>query len=226
MDTSGRAILLAGTTVVIALLGMFATGVSFMYGLSIASILAVLLTLAASLTVLPAMLSKWGHKVVKQPGARRRRFGRSAPAPAVAGVNEDAVLKAQSRSRWREWSRTVQARPWPLALISLGVMIALLLPVFALRLQSSDAGNDPANTSTRHAFDLLAQGFGGGFNGPLLIVTELPSRNQTAQMPALQAAVKRTPNVVAVTPPRVSPAGNIAVFEAYPGSAPQAAADD
>jgi putative drug exporter of the RND superfamily len=213
MDTSGRAILLAGTTVVIALLGMFATGVSFLYGLSIASILAVLMTMTASLTVLPAMLSKYGHRIVRK----------SAAAVAQDG-GRDAVMKAQSRSRWRQWSRTVQKRPWPLALLSLGAMVALLLPVFALRLQSSDAGNDPSGSSTRQAFDLLAQGFGPGFNGPLLIVTELPSKNQTAGLPALQAAVKRTPNVVAVTPPRLSPAGNIAVFEAYPGSAPQAAA--
>ncbi len=213
MDTAGRAILLAGTTVVIALLGMFATGVSFLYGLSIASILAVLMTLAASLTVLPSMLSKFGHRIVRE--------GKGVAASGAAA--EDAVMKAKSRSRWRQWSRTVQARPWPLALLSLGVMIALLLPVFTLRLESSDAGNDPANTSTRHAFDLLAEGFGAGFNGPLLIVAELPSHN-TAGLPALQAAVKATPNVVAITPPRLSPAGNIAVFEAYPGSAPQAAA--
>jgi RND superfamily putative drug exporter len=223
MDTSGRAILLAGTTVVIALLGMFATGVSFLYGLSIASILAVLLTLAASLTVLPAMLSRWGDRIVAQRTGRRRVFGRAGAGPAT-GVSADAVMKARSSSRWREWSRTVQSRPWPLAILSLGVMVALLLPVFALRLQSSDAGNDPAGTSTRQAFDMLAQGFGAGFNGPLLIVAELPGHNETASLPALQAAVRGTPNVVAVTPPRLSPAGNIAVFEAYPGSAPQAAA--
>jgi RND superfamily putative drug exporter len=222
MDTSGRAILLAGTTVVIALLGMFATGVSFLYGLSIASILTVLMTLAASLTVLPALLSRYGHRVVRQRG-RRRVFGRGGGA-AGTEVTDAAVVKEASRSRWREWSRTVQSRPWPLALLSLAVMVALLLPVFALRLESSDAGNDPGGTSTRQAFDLLAQGFGPGFNGPLLIVTELPSKNQTAGLPPLQAAVKSTPNVVAVTPPRVSPAGNVAVFEAYPGSAPQAAA--
>jgi putative drug exporter of the RND superfamily len=222
MDTSGRAILLAGTTVVIALLGMFATGVSFLYGLSIASILAVLMTLVASLTVLPAMLSRFGHRVVRQPG-RRRVFGRRRAA-AAGGGSEDAAMKQTSRSRWRDWSRLVQSRPWPLALLSLGLMIALLLPVFGLRLESSDAGNDPAGTHTRQAFDMLADGFGAGFNGPLLIVTELPGHNQTAGLPALQDAVKSTPNVVAVTPPRVSPAGNVAVFEAYPGSAPQAAA--
>ena len=213
MDTSGRAILLAGSTVVIALLGMFATGVTFLYGLSIASILAVLLTLVASLTVLPAMLSRFGERI-----ARRR----GAPAPADGGGHEEFAA-AQSRSRWRQWSRIVQARPWPLAILSLGVMIALLLPVFALRLESSDAGNDPGGTSSRHAFDLLAQGFGAGFNGPLLLVTELPNHSQAA-LPAIEAAVKQTPNVTAITPPRVSPSGAVAVFEVYPGSAPQAVA--
>jgi len=224
MDTSGRAILLAGTTVTIALLGMFVTGVSFMYGLAIASVLAVLLTMLASLTVLPAMLSKLGHRIVR-PRTRRGVFRRGAtPAPAVADGSPDAVMKAASRSRWRQWSRTVQHRPWPLAILSLGLMVALLLPVVGLRLESSDAGNDPSNTNTRQAFDLLADGFGAGFNGPLLIVTELPSQNKEAAQAAVSDAVKKTPNVVAVTPPRTSPSGNIAVFEAYPGSAPQAVA--
>ena len=222
MDTSGRAILLAGTTVMIALLGMFATGVSFLYGLAIASVFAVLMTMFASLTVLPAMLSKYGHRIVR-PRTGRGPFGRRSAKPATAGaaVVEDT---APHRSRWREWSRTVQRRPWPLALISTGLMIVLLLPVFALRLESSDAGNDPSGTTSRHAFDLLGQGFGGGFNGPLLIVTELPSQNKAAAQAAVSAAVAKTPNVVAVTPPRISPSGNVAVFEAYPGSAPQAVA--
>jgi putative drug exporter of the RND superfamily len=222
MDTSGRAILLAGTTVTIALLGMFVTGVSFMYGLAIASVFAVLMTMLASLTVLPAMLSKFGDRIVRQRTGRRRPFRRGA-APVTDGA-PDAAIKVTSHSRWREWSRTVQRRPWPLAIVSLGVMVALLLPVVALRLDSSDAGNDPAGTNTRQAFDLLAQGFGGGFNGPLLIVTELPSQNQAAALSAVSGAVAKTPNVVAVTPPRISPTRNIAVFEAYPGSAPQAVA--
>ncbi|HTX07115.1 MAG TPA: MMPL family transporter [Solirubrobacteraceae bacterium] len=213
MDTSGRAILLAGSTVVIALLGMFATGVSFLYGLSIASILAVLMVLAASLTVLPAMLSRFGARV-----ARRRGDA------AGDGASPDAVMKAQSRSRWRRWSRTVQSRPWPLAIISLGVMVALLLPVIGLRLESSDAGNDPSGTNTREAFDLLAQGFGQGFNGPLLILTDVPNGDASQAVPAVRDAVEHTPGVVAVTPPRLSPKGNVAVFEAYPDSAPQAVA--
>jgi putative drug exporter of the RND superfamily len=224
MDTSGRAIVLAGTTVVIALLGMFATGVSFMYGLAIASVFAVLLTLAASLTVLPAMLSRFGHRIVQQPGgARRRRFLRRRGSAAATGVADLDPVTVASRSRWRQWSLIVQSRPWPLALVSLALMIALLLPVFGLRLNPSDAGNDPAGTSTRKAYDMLAQGFGAGFNGPLLIVAELPNGSQTA-LPALRAAVSHTPDVVAVTPPRIAPSGKVAVIEAYPASAPQAAA--
>jgi RND superfamily putative drug exporter len=227
MDTSGRAVLLAGATVVIALLGMFATGVSFMYGLAIASVLTVLLVMVASLTVLPAILSRYGHRLVRPRGARRARFGRrKAPKAAVPPAAAPAPIAASATgSRWRDWSRLVQARPWPLAAVSLLVMVALLLPVFALRLDPSDAGNDPSNTSSRHAFDLLAQGFGPGFNGPLTVVAQSPRPGQAAAaLPALRAAVATTPDVVAVTQPRVAPSGTVAVMQIYPGSAPQAAA--
>jgi len=219
MDTAGRAILLAGATVVIALLGMFATGVAFMYGLAIAAVIAVLLVLVASLTLLPALLSgRLGARLVRPRGASRRLLGRRRTAVANAAVS------APQRSAWRRWSETVQSRPWPLAIGSLALMIVLVLPVLAMRLDSSDAGNDPANTSSRHAFDLLAQGFGPGFNGPLLLVAELPSRNDTAALPALRALAASTPGVVAVTQPRIAPSGTLAVMDAYPDSAPQAVA--
>jgi putative drug exporter of the RND superfamily len=209
MDTSGRAILLAGTTVIIALLGMFATGVSFMYGLAIASVLAVLLVLAASLTVLPALLSSFGHRVVRPSRRARRREARG---------------EAPRESTWRRWSITVQARPWPLAIVSLAVMLAFLVPFFGMRLDTSDAGNDPTNTSTYKAFNLLADGFGPGFNGPLTIATQISAANQRAQLPSVRAAVQRTPGVDVVTNPRLSPSGRVAVIEAYPSSAPQAQA--
>jgi RND superfamily putative drug exporter len=210
MDTSGRAILLAGTTVVIALLGMFATSVSFMYGLAIASVLAVLLTMFASLTVLPALLSRFGPRLVRPGRAARRR--------AAAGM-------APRDSLWRRWSLMVQARPWPLALAATVVMLAFLAPVTVLRLDNSDAGNDPSNTSTRQAFDMVSAGFGQGFNGPLSLVAELRSPADAGTvLPAVRAAVARTPNVVAVTQPRLSPAGDVAVIQAYPSSAPQAQA--
>ncbi len=206
MDTSGRAILLAGATVVIALLGMFATGVSFMYGMAIASILAVLFTMLASLTVLPALLSRFGPRLVR-PGRRARRR-------EAAGV-------APRESLWRRWSLMVQARPWPLALAASAVMIGFLIPVTQLRLDNSDAGNDPSNTSTHEAFNLLSQGFGPGFNGPLSLVAELRSPAQAGALPALRAAVASAPGVAAVSDPRLSPSGAVAVLTAYPASAPQ-----
>jgi RND superfamily putative drug exporter len=209
MDTSGRAILLAGTTVVIALLGMFATGVTFMYGLSIASVLAVLLVLAASLTVLPALLASWGHRVARPTRRARRRMERG---------------DAPRESSWRRWSVQVQKRPWPLAVASTALMLVFLIPVLGMRLESSDAGNDPSSTSTYRAYHLLAGGFGPGFNGPLQIVVQMSDTAQQSQLPAVRAAVAATPDVVAVTAPRVSPSGRVAVMEAYPASAPQAQA--
>jgi RND superfamily putative drug exporter len=140
----------------------------------------------------------------------------------VAAGNGGAAVAP--RSAWRRWSEIVQTRPWPLAIVSLALMVALLVPVFAMRLDSSDAGNDPASTSSRHAFDLLAQGFGPGFNGPLLLVAELPRRSDTNALPALRALASATPGVVAVTRPRIAPSGRVAVIQVYPNSAPQALA--
>jgi len=208
MDTSGRAILLAGCTVIIALLGMFATGVSFMYGLSIASVMTVLLVLVASLTVVPALLSRFGHRVVRPSRAERRH--------AASGVEHE--------SAWRRWSLMVQSRPTPLALLSLAVMVACLIPFFSLRLESSDAGNDPAGTSTQIAFNMLARGFGAGFNGPLLVAVELPKGGSASAVGEVRSAVSQTADVAAVTAPQLSPSGRVAVMEAYPHSAPQAPA--
>jgi RND superfamily putative drug exporter len=206
MDTSGRAILLAGTTVIIALLGMFSTGISFMYGMSIASVVAVLLTLLASLTVLPALLSRFGDRVARPHGLVRRRTASAAPSRSSA---------------WRRWSHTVQSRPWPLAIASLLVMVVFLLPTFGLRLNNSDAGNDPTNTSTYRAFNLLSKGFGPGFNGPLQVAVEQPNR---AALQEVTAAVARTRDVVAVSQPRIAPSGKVAGIHAFPTSAPQAQA--
>jgi putative drug exporter of the RND superfamily len=223
MDTSGRAILLAGSTVVIALLGMFATGIGFMYGLAIAAVIAVLLTLAASLTLLPALLSRFGARLVRPRAARTGLLGHRR-ASAGAGRSTGFAGAAPRRSAWRRWGEIVKARPWPLAILSLTLMLALLTPVFAMRLDSSDAGTDPPNFSSRHTFDLLAKGFGAGFNGPLLLVAQLPTRNAAAVLQRARAAVSATPDVAAVTQPRIAPAGTVAVIQAYPNSAPQALA--
>jgi len=209
MDTSGRAILLAGTTVIIALLGMFATGVTFLYGLSITSVLAVLMVLCASLTVLPAMLAAFGEKVARPSrSARRRQADGRPPRP----------------SAWRRWSLVVKAHPWRLATAATLMMLLFIVPVLGMRLESSDAGNDPSNTTTYKAFNLLSHGFGAGFNGPLLIAVQMSDPAQRAALPAVRATLARTPDVAAVTAARIAPSGRVAVLEAYPRSSPQAEA--
>jgi RND superfamily putative drug exporter len=209
MDTSGRAVVLAGTTVVIALLGMFATGVSFMYGLAIGSALAVLFTMLASLTLLPALLSRFGARVVRPSRSARRRAADGRPP---------------RDSFWRRWSEVVRARPLILTVAALAVMVAVVIPVAGLRLANSDAGTDPGSTSTRQAFDLLARGFGSGVNGPLSLVAEIHGPSGAAVLRPLRSAVAATRDVAAVTAPRISPSGAVAVIQAYPRSAPQAVA--
>ncbi len=206
MDTSGRAVLLAGTTVMIALLGMFVTGVAFLYALALASVIAVLMVMLASLTLLPAMLSRFGPKVVR-PGRRERARVARGEAP--------------HETAWRRWSRLVQSRPWPLALGSLAVTLAFLSPALALRLDNTDAGNNASSLNSRRSFDLLAQGFGAGFNGPLVVVAQLPHPGDASGVSELRTAIAATPDVGAVTLPRVSPSGDVAVVQAYPDSAPQ-----
>ncbi len=207
MDTSGRAILLAGTTVVIALLGMFATGVSFMYGLSIGSVMSVLLVLVASLTLVPALLSKFGARVAAPSRKARKRAARG---------------EAPAESAWRRWSVTVQSRPKTLAGLSLLLMLLFVVPFFAMRLDTSDAGNDPSNTNTYRAFNLLSQGFGQGFNGPLLVAVELPNAGKESVLPEVRSTLAAAADIAAVAEPRVAPSGKVAVIDAYPKSAPQA----
>jgi putative drug exporter of the RND superfamily len=203
MDTAGRAVVFAGVTVIIALLGMFALGLSFLNGMAVAASLGVLLTMLAALTLLPALLSWLGHRV----GRASRRQRRDA-----AGARA---------SFWPRWAETVQRRPWPAAIAGLAIMAVLITPVFSLRVGSSDAGNNAPGTTTRKAYDLLGQGFGDGFNGPLQIVAELPSSGDGAALGQVVSAVKGTDGVSSVSAPRLNRSGTTAVFSAYSKFAPQ-----
>ena len=206
MDTAGRAVVFAGSTVIIALLGMFALGISFLNGMAIAASLAVLMTMTAALTALPALLSRFGHRVGR-PGRRERRRN-AVEAPARPGF-------------WSRWAMVVQARPWPAAIAGLAILGVLAAPVFSMRLASSDAGNNPTHDTTRKAFDLLAQGFGTGFDGPLQIVTELPKAGDGAGLSQVTDAVGADSDVASVGAAQFSPNGRTAVFSAFPRSAPQ-----
>jgi RND superfamily putative drug exporter len=221
MDTAGRAVLFAGTTVVIALLGMMLLGVSFLYGVALSASIGVLLVMLASLTLLPALLSLAGDRLAR-PSRRARRRARRAAATGDSVAAEQATAAAAGGGAWQRWSNFVQRRPKMIALTATLVMLAIAAPALALRLGFSDASNDPPHTTTYKAYRLLAEGFGEGFNGPLQVVVQLPHANDTAALSELQSALAGAPGVVSVTPPRLNPTGEVATFSVYPSSSPQA----
>jgi putative drug exporter of the RND superfamily len=205
MDTAGRAIIFAGFTVVIALLGMFALGVALLNGVAISAALAVLFVLVASLTLLPALLTIFGHRIGR-PTLLARRRGTAPPDRSTF---------------WTRWIAAIQRRPWTALVASAALMVVLTVPVVRIHLGNTDAGNDPRNQTTRRAYDLVARGFGQGFAGPLLVAVRLPLAGRAVALRSLETTLARTPGVAAVTPPRVSPSGDVAAVSAYPATSPQ-----
>jgi RND superfamily putative drug exporter len=242
IDTAGRAVLFAGCTVVIALLGMMLLGVSFLYGVALSASIGVLLVMLGSLTLLPALLTIAGHRVAAGGRRARRRAAARAELGATGAQDEQPQL-AGAGHMWLRWSAWVERRPLAIAISSLAVMLLIAAPAVALRLGSSDAANDPSNQTTHRAYELLARGFGPGFNGPLQVVATVPQLQGTTAsggaggttgvavkkaatdlkgVEALRAAIATTPGVVTVAPPRVSPSGSVALLNVYPTTSPQA----
>jgi RND superfamily putative drug exporter len=203
-DTAGRAVLFAGITVIIALMGMFLLGLSFLYGVAMAAAIAVLFTMISALTLLPALLSLVGHRIDK---LRIPGYGRKA------GVDD--------HTWWLRWSQTIQRKPALWATLSGVLLLALCIPTLSLRLGSNDAGTDPAGTTTKEAYDLLAEGFGPGFNGPFAIVAELPDKGDDAALVELSKTLEKEPGVASITDVTMNDAGNTAVVQLYPTTSPQ-----
>src|SRR3954469_10527076 len=188
LNTSGRAVLFAGATVIVALLGLLVLQVSFLNGVAVASAIVVLTTMTAAVTLIPALLGMFGMRVLSR--RERRRLAERGPSdPKLEGF-------------WPAWAGFVQQHRVPLAVAALIVMLALAVPALSLRLGSSDAGQDPPSSTTRKAYDLLAKGFGPGFNGTFQIVAKTP--NGKADLPKvqrLQQALSRTDGLEAVSQP-------------------------
>jgi RND superfamily putative drug exporter len=206
VDTAGRAVLFAGITVIISLMGMFLLGLSFLHGVAAAAALAVLFTMTAALTLLPALLTIVGRRVdrLRLPGMGKR-------SPESEG------------SRWFRWSRQIQHRPVLATVLSGALLLALCVPTLSLRLGVNDAGTDPPSKTTRKAYDLLAEGFGPGFNGPLVVAAALPGKGQDEGVLALRRALDREAGVAGTTPVVLNPAKDTAVFQVYPTTSPQSA---
>jgi len=207
--TSGRTVLLAGLTVCIALLGQFLLRVSFLYGVSVSAAIAVALTMATAITFLPAMLGFLGPRALSRRERAAHATGRHAEPAAARGF-------------WLRWARFIEARKVLVALGSLSAVVAIALPIFGLRLGTSDASTDPASWTTHQAYTALAQGFGPGFNGPLELAAKADSHRDITAFDHLLAVAAHTNGVASVTPAVTSPNGKVLLATLYPTTSPQA----
>jgi RND superfamily putative drug exporter len=207
LNTSGRAVLFAGGTVCIALLGMFTMQLSFLNGVAVAAALTVVITVAAAVTLLPALLGAFGMRVLSR--RQRRRLAADGPEEAIA-------TGAAAR-----WSSFLQRHPRSLALVAVAVMATLAVPALSLRLGSSDQGNNATTTTTRKAYDLLANGFGPGFNGPLTILAEVPAAADRTALNGLVTRLKTTDGIAYAAALPMKPGGTIALVQAVPTTSPQ-----
>src|SRR5215218_7809181 len=207
VTTAGRSVILAGATVVIAVLGLCLTGLTYMYGVAISASLAVVVMMLASVTLLPALLSYLGPRVDK---LRIPFVGRSRPLEG--GGRESPAAR---------WSHAVQRRPWVAAIAATAVLLALAAPALGMRLGFPDAGNDPPGKMTREAYDLNTEGFGPGSNGPVVVAATLPNAAAKPRVAAFAGRLRGQPGVAFVTPPRFNAAGDAALITLIPTTSPQ-----
>ncbi|GAA2631455.1 MMPL family transporter [Streptomyces axinellae] len=210
VTTSGRAVIFAGATVCIALLGMLILRLSFLNGVALAASLTVVLSVAASVTLLPALLGMLGMRALGR--RERRRLTESGPRP-------DRPTGFAMR-----WAAFVERRPKMLGAVAALLMAVLALPTLGLHLGTSDQGNNPATTTTRKAYDLLADGFGPGSNGPLTLVGELDGAGDKLAFDQLPDALRGTPGVAQVSGPEFNGSGTTGVITVVPGTSPQSQA--
>ena len=204
LDTAGRAVLFAGSTVVISLMGLLILNTETFRGVAIGIIIGALFTMLGSVTLLPALLGFVGTNIDRF-GLPRRDRTRSDRPPF-----------------WNRWSKLVQRRPWPAFVGALVVLLVVAAPVFSMRLGFGDAGNEPTSSTTRRAYDLLAKGFGPGFNGPILIAAETPGGSGDLKaLNQLSASVDRTVGVAFATPAQPNADGTAAIMQVFPTTSPQ-----
>ncbi|NEB75854.1 MMPL family transporter [Streptomyces sp. SID14478] len=205
LNTSGRAVLFAGGTVCIALAGMLVMNLRFLDGVVIATSLTVVLSVLAAITLLPALLGLLGPRVLSRR-QRRTLAARGPESPEASGLAA-------------RWSAYVQKRPRTIGAAAVVVMLVLAIPVLSLRLGATDQGNHKESTTTRQAYDLLAEGFGPGFNGPLQVV--VPGGADASD---LVAKIRTTEGVAQVA--AAPPAHGVSVVQVVPTSSPQSARTD
>jgi RND superfamily putative drug exporter len=210
VTTAGRSVIIAGCTVVIAVLGLMLTGLPYMFGVAISASMAVLVVMLAAVTLLPALLSYLGPRVDR---LRIPLLGRSLKKAEGDGESPAA-----------RWSHAVQRRPWTAVIVATAVLLALAAPALGMRLGFPDAGNDPPDTMTRQAYDLISEGFGPGANGPIVIAAELPDPGARSDVDALVTQIRADEGVDFVADPAINRSQTAALINVIPTTSPQAEA--
>ena len=201
--TAGKAVVIAGSTVVVAILGLQLAGIPFVAALGYSASIVVAIAVTSAVTLLPAFLGFAGTRVL----ARSHRT--QGPAPE------------RGHSAWVRWAHWVAHHPWRSSITATLVLLALAVPVLDMQLGQADAGTAPASTTPRRAYDLLAAGFGAGFNGPLLVTIDLGPTPEPTMIDEITAEVAADPGVQAVSPAQVNTAGDTAIITAIPTTKPQ-----
>lgn len=204
MNTSGRAVIFAGITVMISILGLLVVQIGFLNGLAIATSIGVLFTMLVTITLMPALLGFLGYRVLGRRARRRLQI--------------DGAYDDEMSTLWGRWATAIQKKPAAFIALSVVTLSVLALPALSIRLGSADAGTDPIGTPTRLAFDLRAEGFGPGSNGPLLLVTQ---EGKADTLAPLLPTIGALPNVAAVSPAMTTPDGEVAFATVLPKSGPQ-----
>ena len=222
--TSGTAIVVAGTTVSVSVLGLYISGVSFVGSLGLAAAIVVVVTMISALTLVPAFMGL-ARETVRALPARVRAHKKGLSAQEQAAATAAATQEQHEHSTFARWGRMVSGRPWPWAVASVAVLIVLAIPLFSITLGQPDNGTNPTTDSNRQAYDLISQGFGVGVNGPLTVVVKLPNQSSSANsslLSTMQSDIAKTAGVASVTPASVNSAGTTAVLNVIPTTRPQA----
>ena len=198
-STAGVSVVAAGAIVVVAISGLLATGIPFVGRMGLGSAVVIAVVAVGAITVLPMLMGAAGERL------RPKKAKHTAPSKLFAS-----------------WAEKLTARPWLATAVGTGILVLLATPFLGLRLGQPDDGNDPTDSTTRIAYDRLAEGFGAGFNGPLLLAASLPADGDSQiALDQLQEQISATPNVAAVTPPQLNESGDAATITVIPESSPQ-----
>jgi putative drug exporter of the RND superfamily len=224
--TSGSAIVIAGSTVVVAILGLYISGVPFVGAMGLSAAVVVAVTMTAALTLVPAFMGL-AKNAIRSLAARTRAHRAGISAQQQAVQTAAATEQHHEHSAFARWGRRVSRQPWPWGVASVLLLLVLAVPLLSINLGQPDNGTQPASDSSRQAYDLISAGFGAGANGPLTVAVKLPRQSASADQSLLSSMTARaagTHGVASVSPAAVNSAATVGVFNVVPATRPQAKA--